>query len=540
MNIDKFVAVNNVQEVSNAMLMDKSYNPTPDGLLSTEIFGHSAAERRITFGYINLNCHVFQPLAYKNVKALDRRIVDVIAGSKKVIIVKDGTLEENEDKGETGIDFLYDNWDKIKFKKNESKIRNQRIEFLECHSKDEIFQSKEIVLPAFYRDINLQSSSKSKPAVHVINNLYTKLIRYASTLNQGEFTFTLNYTKYQIQQTLEEIYSELKAKIEKKRGLIKQSVLGKNVDYGLRVVISAGDMRYNSPSDMLMDFRHCGIPLHFCISLFQPFFVGWVQNFFQREFELMGNKIAAKTKSGEITYVKIVDPLIQFNDDKIHEMMKTFIYSRGERFSPIEIELEDGTKKPFAFRGTLESRGENILDKDYPEQLKEVENEDNIISRPMTLTDLFYIAAEEIVKDKHVYITRYPMADYSGIFPIGISVLSTIDTVKMKIGDKIYPYYPKVDLKASDKEVSRLFIEVLNLMNTYLKAIGGDYDGDQITVKSVYSQEANLEASKKMFQLSNLLTVNGSNIRLTTIEALQCLYMTTRWGNPKEEKVSAY
>ena len=158
----------------------------------------------------------------------------------------------------------------------------------------------------------------------------------------------------------------------------------------------------------------------------------------------------------------------------------------------------------------------------------------------MTLTDLFYIAAEEIVKDKHVYITRYPMADYSGIFPIGISVLSTIDTVKMKIGDKIYPYYPKVDLKASDKEVSRLFIEVLNLMNTYLKAIGGDYDGDQITVKSVYSQEANLEASKKMFQLSNLLTVNGSNIRLTTIEALQCLYMTTRWGNPKEEKVSAY
>ena len=69
MNIDKFVAVNNVQEVSNAMLMDKSYNPTPDGLLSTEIFGHSAAERRITFGYINLNCHVFQPLAYKNVKA---------------------------------------------------------------------------------------------------------------------------------------------------------------------------------------------------------------------------------------------------------------------------------------------------------------------------------------------------------------------------------------------------------------------------------------------------------------------------------------
>ena len=63
---------------------------------------------------------------------------------------------------------------------------------------------------------------------------------------------------------------------------------------------------------------------------------------------------------------------------------------------------------------------------------------------------------------------------------------------------------------------------------------------DQITAKGVYSQEANMEAARKMYQLSNILTINGSNIRLTTIEAIQGLYMTTRWANPNEEKVKPY
>jgi hypothetical protein len=45
---------------------------------------------------------------------------------------------------------------------------------------------------------------------------------------------------------------------------------------------------------------------------------------------------------------------------------------------------------------------------------------------------------------------------------------------------------------------------------------------------------------QKMYQLSNFLSVNGSNIRATTIEAIQGLYMATRWANPNEDKVAPY
>ena len=58
---------------------------------------------------------------------------------------------------------------------------------------------------------------------------------------------------------------------------------------------------------------------------------------------------------------------------------------------------------------------------------------------------------------------------------------------------------------------------------------------DQITVKGVYSQEANLEAAEKMKSMCNFITINGNNARTTTIEAIQCCYSVTRWGNPNEK-----
>ena len=72
-------------------------------------------------------------------------------------------------------------------------------------------------------------------------------------------------------------------------------------------------------------------------------------------------------------------------------------------------------------------------------------------------------------------------------------------------------------------------MEVLQMSNVYLQALDGDYDGDQVTVKSVFSQEANLEAEEKMKAISNILSVNGNNTRKTSNEAVQTIYMMTRW-----------
>lgn len=57
---------------------------------------------------------------------------------------------------------------------------------------------------------------------------------------------------------------------------------------------------------------------------------------------------------------------------------------------------------------------------------------------------------------------------------------------------------------------------------------------DQITVKSVFSQNANKEAHEKMLSASNFLSINTTNTRTSKIEAMQTLYHVSRWYNPKE------
>ena len=470
MNIDKFVLANHLQEVTDPILVGRGFKPTPEGILSTDIFGMDTHSRKTTFAYINLNCHLMQPLAYKTAIRIDRQIADIIAGTKNFAIDKSGYLVEDTEKGNTGSEWLYKVWDKIKFKESNSSTRKKRIKFLKSHTRDEIFQSKELVCPPFYRDINIQSTNKKKPSIHVVNSLYCRLIRLSNLLNQGMFTFSLHQSRAQMQETLVEIYDHFKGRCEKKRGLIRQQLLGKSVDYGARLVISATKFDANKPSEMVVDFEHTGVPLSHCVSLFSPFFIGWIKNFLYHEFESTGMKYPMyDSKSKEIKYIEIKDPLLQFSDNKISEMMDTFVHSQPHRFDPIYVETLDKKypKIKIRFKGyELGKSDENMI--------REIETRG---SRDFTLTDLIYIAAEDILKDKHVYITRYPMTNYMGTFPTKISIISTTDTVKIKYGDKIYNHYPLVEPGLDPMKVGMRFSEVVNVQNTYLASMGGDYDG---------------------------------------------------------------
>ena len=43
-----------------------------------------------------------------------------------------------------------------------------------------------------------------------------------------------------------------------------------------------------------------------------------------------------------------------------------------------------------------------------------------------------------------------------------------------------------------------MFVDTFSMSNLYLGAIGGDYDGDTITLKGVYTNEANDELKAYM------------------------------------------
>ena len=110
------------------------------------------------------------------------------------------------------------------------------------------------------------------------------------------------------------------------------------------------------------------------------------------------------------------------------------------------------------------------------------------------------------------------------------SVLSTFDTEYIKIGDTEYKTYPHIDLSYDKNFISTYFLDTITLSNLYLSGLGGDYDGDQVTIKSVFSQEANAECERIMLSKSNLLNICGNNVRKTSNEGVQTIYMLTRFA----------
>jgi hypothetical protein len=60
-------------------------------------------------------------------------------------------------------------------------------------------------------------------------------------------------------------------------------------------------------------------------------------------------------------------------------------------------------------------------------------------------------------------------------------------------------------------------------------------DGDQLSIKGVFSQEANAECDKIVKSKANILDINASNVRKTENEAIQTLYTLTKRTNLGEE-----
>ena len=150
----------------------------------------------------------------------------------------------------------------------------------------------------------------------------------------------------------------------------------------------------------------------------------------------------------------------------------------------------------------------------------------------MTWTDLLYIAAEECSEDKYAWVTRYPLTSYLGTFPTKIHVLSTVRTAPYKMivnGDeRIYKYYPIIDVNKSTLEVSISFNETVNMANLMLETIGGDYDGDTISTKAVYSTEANQEIIDLLYDPKHFLDCKGQLLAVICNEGVLTLYNMTK------------
>ena len=519
-DVKEFIDINHLQEITSPILFQRGDIPHPNGLVSNEIFGVTTKSRRETYAYIDLHGHFFHPHVYKAIRRMFRNIDKIVNGESYYIIDQNGQLRL-DDNGETGIEFLYNNWEKIKWNPesqdgNTKGMRSERVSLIENNKKNEIFMRYQIVIPAFYRDI--KSGGSGGGETDDINNLYAKLIRLATLIkNQNMFDFQFHSTNYNIQTTIIDIYDYFKHKLEKKRGLIRKYLMGKNVDYCTRTVITAPTFHANRPEDLFTDFLYSSIPVAQVCSLAYPFVMHWIKSFFEREvIDTQHAKILYNPSTDEVVKTeKILNPESYFSDKYIKKMIDTFIKDPESRFTPIEVPTSGTHKMYLAFSGKR-------MDSSNTAELSA------IVNRPMTYTDLLYMACEEVVRDKHTLITRYPLNDEFGVFVSRIRVSSTTKTMPMLVNGYLYQWYPCVDLSLNVNNVPGQFIDACQFSNSYLPGIEGDYDGDQTTVKIIFTQEANEECESVINKKSYFINASGSNIRKVGKEALQTFFVLTK------------
>jgi len=448
LNVDKFIKINNLQEVTDPIFLDKN-TPTPNGILSYEIFGTSQDERRGRMAYIDLHGHYMHPLAAIKLASYDRTLAKVLYSQGRWKLV-DGKLVEDED-GKSGPEFLYSIWGKVKVKDKDTVTTKEIQKFFE-QDRDALFVTKWPILPAYFRDLNTASSTNSKSS-SVINSMYSSLISYTQSIVMYTDTFTgMGYlTQGRVQTILTELYEEFIVKTVKgspsKFGMLRRSMLGKNLNYSARLVISSPVLRKESYRDVQVRYGYVTVPLAYTISCFFPFMVHHMKRFFDAEF-VQGGKYPILNQKGEIEYVSIVE---SYDENEITKLITRYINSPSSRFDPIMTPADQYGKQHYM---TITGR---------------FGTENTTVTRKATLTDVLYIVAHRVVQDKHVLVTRYPLDNYNGQFPARVEVASTTHTEPATIGETVYQFFP-----ICKGDPANAFVDTLQFSNGYIMVMGAD------------------------------------------------------------------
>lgn len=481
-NIDDFITANKCPQISNPIFWNSDGTPTTNGLFSYELFGYSDDDRKNIFGYIDLHGHYLHPLIYLIMQTKMGALGQIVNGTRYGVIAdkKIKLVDESFSGAETGIDFIYDHFDEINWINEieeddiDSLDKKTRLKFLKSLKKNEFFIDKWLVLPPFYR----AESSVNRSMGDNINKLYKELISKTNSMSLG-FSFDLFgvETKLRIQNILKNLYLSTLAPISGKNlmiengmatlagagknSMIRKHLLGKTVDWSASSVITSPlNSAASTPDKKPVPYGYGAFPIATLLSLFQPFYLNFCSDILEeitRDF-LDSEQYRQKVKKFDRT---------QYSSDAIEKMIKQFIKNPEGRTDPINFEyINMQDKKDVMALYLYEYKNES-----------DFEVGENYIYRPFTYLDLFYIASLSVLSDKHVYVTRFPIANFQNIYPSKIKILTTVKTKKVLISfdNEVYSKfedYPTID---KNKFNSTLY-DVMLCGNAYLGAIGGDYD----------------------------------------------------------------
>lgn len=484
----------------------------PKGLYSNEIFGNQGDYKRDdAMSVIDMKVRIFHPLYFQELGRIKGLYTDIMLGK--------GYAKWNDEQndferaslleGETGFGFFIKHFNDIVFKKSLSDQRELRINFLEKF-KDRALMQRHIVIPAGIRDVEIDNDGR--PVEDDINPLYRKILANANTINtniKDETDSVLDNSRRSLQMAANAVYAHLYNFIEGKRGFLQAKVASRRVSGTTRNVISSME----TSSDWLGDARQptmdtviTGLPQFMSGTtelLMYHLRHGKFQEFFDNVFgdcpvidkrTLRPVSITLKPKTAD-----------KWGTDEGIESLVAGFLEPHSRHKPVMIDdhyigLIWQDEKTFRIVKSIDELPEGYSDTKL---------------RPITYAEFFYIHCSAYIEKVRCFTTRYPITGAESIKSGIIYLKTTVVGLRRKELNSDWSETGHELLEMPSTVDKLKWMETQAIHPSTLTSYGADFDGDQLSLMPVFSDEATAEIDRLRNDPSSYLSVTGGFIRDT-------------------------
>lgn len=294
-----------------------------NGLFSEVLFGpEGSIDRSMRMSFIELNAEVIHPSLYRIVLRLDRRLEKMFFAETSFALDATGKLIESEE-GETGILGFKNLMNRLKFR-GETAQREELIKLINFnYKKGTLFIDKLPVIPPEFRPY-FEDEQTGEITYDELNELYVDILRKSFQIKSiNKTTAFYSVLNANLQKAVNIHDAFILKKIEKKRGLLRNNILGKRVDFSGRAVITSGPQ---------LGAHEIGIPLKMAVQIFSPFLIHLL--IFSPQYprrEELRKEISEYTEGGELS-VDTLQKLFRSieSGDKIPGKLNDIIFEAAE------------------------------------------------------------------------------------------------------------------------------------------------------------------------------------------------------------------
>lgn len=493
-----------------------------DGLFSTSIFGRVGDERRNrTFSYIDLNIEIYHPLIFKIICDLKELYGEVIAGRAYAVFdeIEKDLVRSDAVNGFTGMSYFMSIFDKIELKKNNSIKREFSINVLNKH-KDKRIISKIPVMPAGFRDYTVDENDQ--PSQDEINGLYRSVLSLSnivSSVNESQNDKYIDNIRYQIQNGVMAVFEYIKAMLEGKGKIVQGKWAQRKIFDSTRNVLTSFTptaTEIDGPGFVRSDQTQIGLQQY--LRNIMPMTVYYLKTGFLSEVfpgstspAVLVNKKTLKKENVNIpskifdqwmTYDGIEAQVARYGKEALrHDYLEYKDYWFGLIFKG-----RDGTYKLFQDIDEL------------PEKYKD--QKDRVF--PITFTEMLFLSVYKKADETPLFVTRYPVIGYGGIYPSFVYLKSTINS---EVREELDFDWERSGQVCNEFPIYKEnFFSSMAVSPKQLKRMGGDHDGDMTSGISTLTEESKKEIAQRLSKANHFIGVDGKMVFSSAIDPISLVF----------------